>query len=1013
MRWNRRASALGACVLAGALGLPWRVAPVAAQSLEGTGAVAVGLLLRQMDGVKRVLMIGAHPDDEDTSLLTTLARGWGAETAYLSLTRGDGGQNVIGPELWEGLGVVRTGELDAARRLDGGLQFFTRAFDYGFSKSADEALTFWPREELLEDVVWVIRRFRPHVVVSVWSGTSRDGHGQHQASGIIAREAFDVAGDASRFPEQLERGVEPWAPDKYYVSDRFGGRGGGPPAGALSVPTGTLDPLLGRSLFQLSMESRSQHRSQEMGAPQTLGPRETGVALVASRVSGGEAGIFAGIDTTLAGLTEGLPDIDPTRARAEISTFRAAARIRDYRNAVSRARSDFGLDPSRTVDALAEALTNVRAALEDLGAVADYELRSVLERREALATRALAAAAGITLDVRAEDDLIVPGQTVRVTAQLWSGGEMTLGTPELRLDAPAGWSVERTGVTGLTGGDVAPGTLTTWTYDVTVPADAEPSRLYYLWSAREGAMYAWPDDPALHGLSRDPVPVTGSVDFLAQLTDRSVAARVEISTGWRYVGVDPTRGELTRRVLVVPAVSVRVAPAGVVWPQSSGEARTLSVVVHNEADGISRGEVAVRAPSGWTVMPRTQPFTLEEAGAERSLTFTVSPTGAPLPGRHVFDVVARTGEGHEYREGYALIDYDHIERAALFEPAEARVSVVPVLVAEGVRVGYVMGSGDDGPDALRQLGVPVEILEEGRVRAGDFGDFTTIVLGVRAEETRPDLRAASGQLLDFVRGGGVVIAQYNRGPLGSVAPLPVEVDRGAPRVADETAPVRVLDPDAPVFATPNRIVQADFDGWVQERGLYFASEWDDAYVPLLEMNDPGESPARGSLLVGSAGEGVFVYAALSFFRQWSEGVPGAYRLFANLISLDPAAWRAYSTPHRADHDQDHDGADVPQVGDVSGMPKFTKATSDMPAISPKNAPGPARPRDHRQQEDAEDRAVEERSEPVHHLDQGAEVRRVRRHDAREDAPERRRALRHPQVMRRPWPRGAPSGGRSR
>jgi hypothetical protein len=595
------------------------------------------------------------------------------------------------------------------------------------------------------------------------------------------------------------------------------------------------------------------------------------------------------------GLTEGLPDADPTSARGELAAVRAAARLRDYRVAVQRAWLGFGLDPSAIADDLADALEQLRGARQDVDPFADSELRQVLERREELAMRAFTAAAGITLDVRAQDDLIVPGQAVRVTAQLWNGGDLALLSPQLHLGAPDGWSVTQTEVSGLAnGGAVAPASLVTWTFEVRVPADAEPSRLYYLREVRDGAWYQWQGEPDAWGLSRDPVPVTGSVAFSAQLPGRPEALPVEMASGWRYVDVDPTRGEFTKRVLVVPAVSALVTPTGLVWPQSRTEARSLSVVVRSEAEGGSRGELSVQAPAGWTVSPATQQFALDAAGAQRSLTFEVRPTGAPAPGRHVFDVVARADDGRTYREGYALIDYEHIERAALFEAAEARVTVVPVTVAEGIRVGYVMGSGDDGPEAIRQLGVPVEVLDESRVRAGDFDGFTTIVLGVRAEETRPDLRAASGQLLDYVRGGGVVIAQYNRGPLGSLAPPLLDVGRSAPRVADETAPVRILDAEAPVFTTPNRIGQADFDGWVQERGLYFGSEWDDGYVPLLEMNDAGEEAARGSLLVGAAGEGVFVYAALSFFRQWTEGVPGAYRLFANLISLEPAAWRAYT-----------------------------------------------------------------------------------------------------------------------
>jgi len=856
-----------------------------AQSLEGTGAVAVGLRLRQLDGVKRVLMIAAHPDDEDTSLLATLARGWGAETAYLSLTRGDGGQNAIGPELWEGLGVVRTGELEAARRLDGAEQFFTRAFDYGFSKSAEEAFSLWPREELLADVVWVIRKYRPQVIVSVWSGTPRDGHGQHQASGIIAQEAYRAAGDPTRFPEQLALGVEAWQPLKLYESARGGGRGGPPPSGSLAVETGDLDPLLGRSLGQLSAASRSQHRSQEMGSAEAPGPRATGVRLLDSRVPG-ELGIFAGIDTTLVGLTSGLPAAAQAAVREELNA---------YHFAIGRARSTMGLDPLTVVDDLAEAVHRLEAARTRAGADAPRALGFELERKHALATDALLAAAGARFDVRVDDDLIVPGETVRVRASLWNGGSLVLSRPEVALSMPDGWSATFVSVEGLaTTGVVPPGTLVTWSYDVVVPSEAEPSRLYYLREPRDGARYRWPNEPALWSLPRDPALVSGTLQITPTSGGSPLVERVATREAWRFVTVVSTRGEIARPVLVVPAVSVRVTPASLVWPQATSGARSLSVVVRSEAEGGSRGELGVRAPAGWSVTPASQPYALDRPGAERTLTFEIRPSGTPAAGEHVFAVAARDASGRTYGEGFTLVDYEHIERAALYRPAEARVTVVPVMVAEGLRVGYVMGSGDDGPGAIRQLGVQVELLDENRVRDGDFAGFDAIVLGVRAYEARADVRAASAQLLDFARAGGVVIAQYNRESLGSLPPLPLEVGRTNPRVADERAPVRMLAPDAPAFTSPNRIGPADFDGWVQERGLYFGETWDDAYWPLLEMNDPGESPQRGSLLVAPVGDGLFVYTALSFFRQWSDGVPGAYRLFANLISLEPASWRAFS-----------------------------------------------------------------------------------------------------------------------
>ena len=861
---------------------------LSAQSLEGTGAVATGLLLRQLDGVKRVLLVAAHPDDEDTSLLTALARGEGAETAYLSLTRGDGGQNLIGPELWEGLGIIRTGELEAARELDGGRQYFTRAFDFGYSKTAGESLDFWPREELLRDAVWVVRRFRPHVIVSVFSGTPADGHGQHQAAGIIAREAFEAAGDPERFPEQLEEGVEPWTPLKLYQSAWRR-----PDAADLRVPTGELDPLLGRSLHQLAMESRSQHRSQDMGAAQPPGPRSTALTFVEARVEAEPGdGLFAGVDTALVGLADDLGPGMYGSAPAQVATH-----LRAYRTAVREAREAFGLDTRAVAPHLADALRRLRDARAAAGDAAGEELRTVLERKEELAVRAWLAAAGVVVDARATDDVVVPGQEVEVLVQLWNGSGAALSGVETALRLPRGWSAERLGAQGVEAdGSVAPGALAEVTWRVRVPGDAEPSEPYYLEEPRDGFMYRWPDDPSVRGLPRDPAPVHAAVRFQPGGEGGLEVAR---AVPWRFVGVDQARGEFTRPVLVAPELSVAVSPEALVWPQARDSATRVTVSLRNLAPEARAGTVRLEAPEGWRVTPDRTEVRLEGEGAERSVTVRVEPAGTPSPGDHRLRAVAEMGEGIRVRfdRTVEVVDYEHVERTLHLTPAEARITVVPVALPEDLHVGYVMGTGDAGPEAIRQMGGRVTLLGPEAVRSGAFDAYDVLVIGVRAYETRADVLAANEQILDFARRGGTVVVQYQQYQFarGGYAPFPMEMGRPAPRVSDETAPVTVLHPRAPLFTTPNRITEEDFQGWSQERGLYFWGDWDDdAYTPLLEMNDPGEPPRRGSLLVAELGEGLYVYAALSFFRQWPTGVPGAYRLFANLVSLEPGAWRSWA-----------------------------------------------------------------------------------------------------------------------
>lgn len=851
--------------------------PVGAQVQEAvaeTGSAGTGLILRKLDGVKRVLMIGAHPDDEDTSLLAALSRGMGVEAAYLSLSRGEGGQNLLGEELGEGLGIVRTGELLAARSLDGAGQFFTRAFDFGYSKTIEETQRYWPREKILADVMWVVRTFRPHVLVSVFSGTPRDGHGQHQMAGLMAQEVFDGSGDPARFPEQLAAGATLWAPQKLYRLTRFS-----PGEGTTSVETGVFDPLLGRSHFQLAMESRSQHRSQDMGTARPLGPRESPMALVRSRVQEpeGDTGIFAGVDTTLLGLTEGLPTARAQKVRGLLA---------DYRSAIARGRENLdAFRPWSVVPDLGRAGRSIHEAREALGGLDVPELVGVLDAREGLVSDALLRASGVVTDARIEDDLLVPGEEAVAVVEVWNGGPLSLSEIRPALTVPEGWEVRL--VEGQDTDGLPSGALARWRFTVSVPADFEPSRLYYLVESREGATYRWPEDPTTWARPRNPPLVRAVVDLLVTTEDGSQAVSHERVATFR--GVDKARGEFRKPVLVVPALSVEMSPSGMVWPKGVGGGREFQVRVRSEAAEGRSGSLRLDLPTGWIAEPARQTFELAEPGAEATFPFRITPSQGVQEGSYEVRAVASTdvSGGMEYAEGFALVDYPHIPRAALFRPSSATVSVFPVDVAKGLRVGYVMGSGDLGPEAIRQMGVSVELLDEAALRAANFRDFDVIVLGIRAYETRPDLALANDDILDFPRSGGTLIVQYNKYEYarGGFAPYPVEMNRPHDRVADEDVPVRILAPTHPALTTPNLIGPADFDGWVHERGLYFLSDWDSRYEPLLEMADPGEPGKRGGLVVARLGKGVYVYTGLAFFRQFPAGVPGAYRLFANLLSL--------------------------------------------------------------------------------------------------------------------------------
>jgi LmbE family N-acetylglucosaminyl deacetylase len=852
-----------------------QAAPARAQALrtEYTGSTALGLELRRLGTAKRVLMIAAHPDDERTEILTTLALGAGDEVAYLSLTRGEGGQNLIGPELQEGLGLIRTEELLAARRLDGARQFFSRAYDYGFSKNSDEAFRHWPHDEVLADVVAVIRSYRPDLVVAVFTGTPADGHGQHQASGILAREAFAAAGDPSRFPEQIAAGLKPFSPARLYQ----GGWGAGPQTGrAAEITPGTVDPLLGKSYAQVAGESRSRHLSQGFGdAAGRRGSQTLSMRLIAgdSMLPRG-AGPFAGLDTTLS--ARAARAIPVSRAGGG-GAPRVVGLLTDYESRVAHAVQAFDpRSPAAVVTPLAGAVRALAAA-DSAASALTPEFRALLASERAEADDALWRAQGLELSAAASTETVVPGNPFTLTLSARNGGAapVTLQTLEPRL--PDGW---RADPQGALPGRVAPGATVTRRFRVSVPASASITEPYFLRLPRRGDMYVWPAGVRV-GVPFEPAPVRAS----ARAVIGGASASVEEDASFMKPGEKGERVE--RPVRVVPAVSVLVEPELAVVPLGGATPRPLRLTVNlrDESSHPATGSLRLGVPAGWRADPASEAQRLAP-GDSQTVQLTVTPPASVATGDSDLEATFRSEDGAEFQRGYTLIDYPHIRPEPLYRPATTRVRAFEVKLPPALRVGFVAGVGDDAPAALRQMGAEVTELSAEDLASGDLSRFNTILLGIRAYEVRPDLVKENARLLDYVRNGGTLVVQYyrfERAPQ-AFAPYPLTA-RLQNRVTDEAAPVRLLAPDSPALSWPNRITTADFDGWVQERGLYFPPDLDSHFTPLLEMADPGEAPQRGALLVAPYGKGTYVYTGLSLFRQFPAGVPGAYRLLANLVSL--------------------------------------------------------------------------------------------------------------------------------
>lgn len=859
--------------------------PVGAQvrPIYSEGAAGLVQKLQRLTTTASAMHTGAHPDDEDSALIARLARGDHARVAYLSLNRGEGGQNILGPEFYEALGVIRTEELLQARALDGGDQFFTRVVDFGYTTNMAETERKWGRAVVLGDMVRAIRLYRPLVVLSRFSGTEADGHGNHQLAGHLTPLAIEAAADPAQFPEHMAEGLRPWRVRKFYRGMGFRPVPGTEPT--LRLPTGVHDPALGRSYFEIAMEGRTQHKTQEMGAPLLRGAQVSALRSVATKVTPaapatGEASVFDGIDVSVRGLGRlaGLPEgalAQPLGVMDEAA--HAALADLDVRS------------PAAVVPAIARGLAaarSARAALASMQADADAKAEAdfLLAQKVRQYEDALVHASGVTFDAVSQAETLVPGATTTVSVRAFvpDGSPVTVDTMSV---AARGWSIADTEAPTPPPGNMyarffreQPSKVVHKA--VTAPVDARPTQPYWLEQRGPGDVFTWADAGPKN------VPL-GPPSVQGVITLTIGGAPVEVRAPVQFRLVDPVRGELRRSLDVVPALSVAITPGLEIVKLSQRTApRDVTVRVESHAPTAVEGEVVLDLPAGWTSEPASLPISIARAGEGVTARFRVTPAAAATAGRYRIAARARAG-GREYTERLRVLAYPHIQTHRMYEPATLDVQVIDLDVAP-VTLGYIMGTGDEVPLGLRLMGVDVTLLTPSDLASRDLSTFDTIMVGVRASEVRPDFVANVARLHEYVRNGGTLVVQEQHEvyTTRNLAPFPGEIGS---RVTDEEAPVTILQPGHPVFTFPNRIGPSDFSGWIQERNAYGFRAWDERYTPLLESHDPWDTEQKGALLHARVGKGHYVYSAYSWFRQLPDGVPGAYRLVANLISLGKAA----------------------------------------------------------------------------------------------------------------------------
>ena len=801
---------------------------------EQMNAGEIQLALEKLNVLGRVLYIAAHPDDENTNLMAFWSNGSLYDAAYLSVTRGDGGQNILGSELGERLGVIRTEELLDARRIDHARQFFTRALDFGFSKTANETLHIWDHDKILADVVWVIRNFRPDVIVTRFSPEDDKTHGHHTASAILATEAFSAAADPNRFPDQLAF-VKPWQATRlvWNTSPFFFSNRNLPfdPTGLTVLEAGGYNPLLGKAYTELAAASISMHKSQGVGGLPRRGARKEYFKPLKGQPM--TSSLFDGVDTSWSRVG---------------NSESVAAEIREITSKFNPA------DPAASVPELLK-LRQAMNGIQD---------ESWIVEKRADVDKIIAACLGLHVEASTATETFTPGQTAAIKLEAINRSNIPITLQEVRFS--------NTGDTNKIDATLPSNELVSKDLSCKIPDDAPYSQPYWLRKSRTLGTFSV-DDQKLIGLPENPPALP--IEIVLQVNGQEL--RYTVDTHYRTA--DAIAGELPRPLVISPPAFVNVQDSVFVFP--TNQPKSVSVRV-TAATGAVKGQVKLSAPQGWEVSPPSIPVALKAANAETMATFSVTPPNQNSEG--ALQAIVSI-EGRDYSFERVRISYPHIGVRTLMPPAEAKL-VRADIHKKGERIGYIPGAGDDVPESLRQIGYSVKMLSEPEITAKNLAQFSAVVLGIRAYNTQDRISNWLPELFAYVKDGGIAVAQYNtlaELKTNELGPYPLEISRD--RVTDENAPVRVLTPNNPLMNTPNKITPKDFDGWVQERGLYFPDKWDPAWTPILSCNDPNEKPLDGGLLVAKSGKGFFVYTSYSWFRQLPAGVPGAYRLFANMLSL--------------------------------------------------------------------------------------------------------------------------------